>query len=64
MLHNGINRAFSIPFAQAQEKFLQRLNLVGRGGVLAVVFFDDAAQVRLENALGALQGVGGIGGRF
>src|ERR1039457_6389867 len=55
---------FSSLFRQPAEKALQRLNLDGGGGALSRVFFDHFAQVRLEDALGAQERIGGIRGRL
>ena len=52
------------PLGQAVQKILQGLNFGGGGGVHSGVFLDHVVEVRLENAFGAQEGVGGVGGDF
>src|ERR1035437_1908162 len=51
-------------FRQSNEEIFQGLNLGGGGGALPRVFFDHFAQVRLEDALGAQERIGGVHGRL
>ncbi|MGD0252751.1 MAG: hypothetical protein ABSC01_08655 [Verrucomicrobiota bacterium] len=51
---------FSTPFRQSNEKIFQCQNLDCHGGILSRVFLNHLAQMRLENAFGAQQRIGGI----